>query len=215
MMEAFPGIILNDETYLHQAGEFRLFYLGGDILADSSITKRALASAMKELLKEVPFKRISVADICERCDMNRKSFYYHFKDKYDLVNWIFDTEVALIFRGRRSEDGWDAVELLCHYLYDNRDFYYKVFQVQGQNSLSEHFREFLLPFLQERMAEAIGPGDVHRIGVNIFADGIVCAILRWLLDKECIPPEQFVSIVRKVVEGTARIVCEDIGREAG
>ena len=184
-------------------------------MADSSITKRALASAMKELLKEVPFKRISVADICERCDMNRKSFYYHFKDKYDLVNWIFDTEVALIFRGRRSEDGWDAVELLCHYLYDNRDFYYKVFQVQGQNSLSEHFREFLLPFLQERMAEAIGPGDVHRIGVNIFADGIVCAILRWLLDKECIPPEQFVSIVRKVVEGTARIVCEDIGREAG
>ena len=29
--------------------------------------------------------------------MNRKSFYYHFKDKYDLVNWIFDTEITKIF----------------------------------------------------------------------------------------------------------------------
>jgi len=61
-------------------------------LADSNITKRALAASLKELLLEEPFDKISVAQICERCDMNRKSFYYHFKDKYDLVNWIYDTE---------------------------------------------------------------------------------------------------------------------------
>lgn len=214
MMEAFPGIILNDETYLLQAGEFRLFYFGGGIMADSSITKRALASALKELLEETSFKRISVADICERCDMNRKSFYYHFRDKYDLIIWIFDTETAAILQKRRVNDRWDVVELICHYLYRNRNFYYKAFQIQGQNSLSEHFRELLLPPLQERMAEVIGPGDVHQIGANFFADGIVCAILRWLLDKDCIPPEQFISIIRKVVESTALIVYEDISKDA-
>lgn len=55
-------------------------------MADSNITKRALAHALKELMEEKNFSKISVADICEKCDMNRKSFYYHFKDKYDLVN---------------------------------------------------------------------------------------------------------------------------------
>ena len=54
--------------------------LGGGILADSNITKRALASAMKELMASVPFSKISVGDICEKCEMNRKSFYYHFRD---------------------------------------------------------------------------------------------------------------------------------------
>ena len=44
---------------------------------------------MKKLMKEKPFAKISVIDICEGCGMNRKSFYYHFKDKYDLVNWNF------------------------------------------------------------------------------------------------------------------------------
>ena len=61
-------------------------------MADSNITKKALAGALKELMDTKPFQKISVSDICERCQMNRKSFYYHFKDKYDLMNWIYDTE---------------------------------------------------------------------------------------------------------------------------
>ena len=61
-------------------------------MANSNITKQALATALKELMEAVPFEKIRVADICERCTMSRKSFYYHFKDKYDLLNWIFDTE---------------------------------------------------------------------------------------------------------------------------
>ena len=58
-------------------------------MPDSNITKNALASALKDLMKRKPFSKISVRDICDECGMNRKSFYYHFKDKYDLVNWIF------------------------------------------------------------------------------------------------------------------------------
>lgn len=61
-------------------------------MTDSSITKLALSNALKELPTEQPFEKISISDICDRCRMNRKSFYYHFRDKYDLVNWIFDTE---------------------------------------------------------------------------------------------------------------------------
>ena len=60
-------------------------------MADSNITKNALASSLKSLMEQKPFQKINVNDICEGCGMNRKSFYYHFKDKYDLVNWIFYT----------------------------------------------------------------------------------------------------------------------------
>ena len=60
-------------------------------MADSNITKRALAQALQELMEEVPFDKINVTQICEKCGINRKSFYYHFKDKYDLANWIFYT----------------------------------------------------------------------------------------------------------------------------
>ena len=67
-------------------------------MPDSNITKRALAAALKELMETQPFARISVGDICQACDMSRKSFYYHFKDKYDLVNWIYYTECLTALR---------------------------------------------------------------------------------------------------------------------
>lgn len=61
-------------------------------MADSNITKHALAQALKALTETLPFDKISVGNICAQCGLNRKSFYYHFKDKYDLVNWIYYTE---------------------------------------------------------------------------------------------------------------------------
>ena len=71
-------------------------------MADSNSTKSALADAMKKLMVRKSFAKISISDLCEECGLNRKSFYYHFKDKYDLVNWIFDTEITKIF----SEEEW-------------------------------------------------------------------------------------------------------------
>ena len=61
-------------------------------MSESYITKNALAASMKKLMEERDFSKVTVADICEGCGMNRKSFYYHFKDKYELVNWIFYEE---------------------------------------------------------------------------------------------------------------------------
>jgi len=58
-------------------------------MSDSNITKKALAQALKGLMAEQPFSKISVGDICEECGMSRKSFYYHFKDKYDLTDYYF------------------------------------------------------------------------------------------------------------------------------
>lgn len=83
-------------------------------MADANITKRALAASLKELMAEQPFDKINVAQICQRCNMNRKSFYYHFKDKYDLVNWIFDTEFIELIKHENLSAGyterWEFIE---------------------------------------------------------------------------------------------------------
>ena len=66
-------------------------------MPDSNITKKALAMAMKELMEQIPFSKISVSDICEKCGMNRKSFYYHFKDKYDLRDRLVTYKTSQLF----------------------------------------------------------------------------------------------------------------------
>lgn len=52
-----------------------------------------MAYTFKDLLKEKPFNKITINDISNRCDINRQTFYYHFQDIRDLVEWICISEV--------------------------------------------------------------------------------------------------------------------------
>lgn len=178
-------------------------------MADSNITKRALATALRELMEEIPFDKIQVAHICERCDMNRKSFYYHFKDKYDLLNWIFDTEIITFIQGYSNneiiEKRVEVLQDVCNYFYENRDFYRKALKIQGQNSFSEHFREYIMPLLKIRLTYLVEDSE-DDFALNFFTDAVVCTMERWLLDKNCMPPDVFITkLLRLVYQGANAI----------
>lgn len=64
-------------------------------MSESLITKEAIANGLKQVMKGKPFGKVTVTDITTACGLNRQSFYYHFHDKYDLLNWIFCNEVLV------------------------------------------------------------------------------------------------------------------------
>ena len=163
-------------------------------MADSNITKKALAEALKQLMLEKAFEKISVSDICEKCDMNRKSFYYHFKDKYDLVNWIFDTEFMSITKAAPIwEDTWEWGMVICEYFYENRAFYRKALRITGQNSFSEHFKEVLSSILSKRLEEMLGVKIANDFQINFFTDAIVLAFQRWMIEETSMTSEEFIN----------------------
>lgn len=162
-------------------------------MPDSNITKRALATALKSLMNAKPFAKISVGDICEFCDMNRKSFYYHFKDKYDLVNWIYYTECLIPLKEKGYDTSWDLMDDLCEYFYENHEFYRKTLNFEGQNSFSEYFRDIIVLILQDEIKTIFGNNNENAFYVDFYADAFLAAIKRWLLQKDCIPAKKFVA----------------------
>ena len=185
-------------------------------MADSNVTKRALAAALRELMEKEPFDKIQIAQICERCDMNRKSFYYHFRDKYDLMNWIFDTDFIAFTKESVSllwpEDRWELIERICEYFYENRRFYRNALQVKGQNSFSDHLREYCRPLVRARISSLVDDEAADDFAIDFFSDALICAIERWLLDKECMPPEQFVSKSKRIIQGYAEAIYQETQR---
>ena len=53
-------------------------------------TKKCLRDALLELMKEKPYKKITVREICEKSNTGRVTFYNHYDDKYDLLLDCFD-----------------------------------------------------------------------------------------------------------------------------
>lgn len=65
-------------------------------------TKRALEASLKKLLVQKPLNKITINDITEDCGVNRMTFYYHFKDIYDLVDWIMVEDAQQAMEGRKD-----------------------------------------------------------------------------------------------------------------
>ncbi|MBQ2911653.1 MAG: TetR family transcriptional regulator [Clostridia bacterium] len=170
-------------------------------MANSVITKTALAQALKELMSEKPFSKISVSEIAEKCRINRKSFYYHFNDKYDLINWIFESEFLEKIKASGSYLRFDFIDDLCRYLYENKDFYRKVIKLDENGSFFEHFRQLMIPAAKEKLMKVMGMSEMNDMYAGLSADILVCTIRRWLMEKNCIEPEKF---VRSLKEGALR-----------
>ena len=80
-------------------------------------TKQALAESLKKLTARKDFQEISVGGIAAGCGLSRNTFYYHFRDKYDLANWIFHSETAVLFTDDLDGARWgEMLNQLCDYL---------------------------------------------------------------------------------------------------
>ena len=72
----------------------------------SQFTKRALEDSLKHLLLQKPLNKITINDIAEDCGINRMTFYYHFKDIYDLVEWACLEDAQRALDGKKSYETW-------------------------------------------------------------------------------------------------------------
>lgn len=180
-------------------------------MPDSNITKRALAQAMKDLMRTEPFSKISVGDICQACSMSRKSFYYHFRDKYDLVNWIFDSEFLQSIRPEAYHSGWALLEDMCAYFYREQTFYRSALLISGQNSFREYFGQAITPimsFFTQDIFDGVEHVDFY---VTFFSDAILISIIRWLTEGAQIPPEEHLSQLRHILFRLARHAVDELG----
>jgi len=170
-------------------------------MADANITKKALADSLKKLMKEKPFEKISVIDICEGCGMNRKSFYYHFKDKYDLVNWIFYTDFIFTVSGQHFDSGWDLLTATVEMFNRDRSFYRCALEIEGQNSFRDYFFESTLPIFELFMPRDESETEEERmISIRYLSAAFLTILHEWLVEGKKQTSREFIDSLRRLVQ---------------
>lgn len=166
-------------------------------MADSKTTKKLLANSLKELMQEKAFDKISISDICDKCQMNRKSFYYHFRDKYDLVNWIFDVEFTAVIENQLNKSTLEIMHTMNELLYKDRAFYRKALLIYGQNSFMDHFYQTIFGIISSRFEDLMHIKEGHEFQKRYFTDAIVVTYRRWLLEGYDMTPDVFMEELEK------------------
>ncbi len=177
-------------------------------MANSNVTKRMLADSLKELVLEIPLEKITIADICQRNGMNRKSFYYHFRDKYDLLKHIFQTEF-LQENSLEEAKGHNHMYSLCGYLYKNQEFYRHVLRPHQHNYFRQYFYETIQEFVKQSIEMILNWEKQDEFHIVFLTDGLVGSIEHWIMDYKPIPPEEFVGKIFFLLESIGRRVYQE------
>lgn len=171
-------------------------------MSEPKNTKKTLAAALKYLMTEHPFEKISVGDICAYCEMSRKSFYYHFQDKYDLMNWIFYTEFIGTLQQPAQTTGEQLLNNICAYFYKEQVFYRNALNVRGQNSFQDYFIEIIHPFVYAFVQDIFsGNNEDLPFYVSFYTNAFLSAIIRWLNEGAVIPPQRFARLLSSAITG--------------
>ena len=164
----------------------------------SNITKIAMAQSLKRMLLIKDLDKITISDITNDCGINRQTFYYHFKDKYDLVNWIFYVDFLTNMGGKNFENEWDVLVAVCNIFYQNKAFYQSALRIEGQNSFKDYFYEMLEPVMAFFVQDLFQVQN-QKLFVTFFCDAFLTAVLRWFSMESELEPETFVEELKEVI----------------
>ncbi|MBQ2799907.1 MAG: TetR/AcrR family transcriptional regulator C-terminal domain-containing protein [Lachnospiraceae bacterium] len=91
-------------------------------------TKLALEASLKKLLLHKPIDKITIQDLTADCGISRMSFYYHFKDIYDLVEWICVEDGRSVLQDKKTYDTWqEGLEQIFEAVLQSKPFILNVY----------------------------------------------------------------------------------------
>ena len=160
-------------------------------------TKKKIAMALRQLMKERPFDKITVQNLMDVTQMKRQSFYYHFQDTRDVLMWICRREIfEPLMESQLELEDWMilALELLDR----ERCFYRKLLKAAHVDFLQE-FDTVIEP----RMLALLYPGrslsqlsDKQRFALDFATDAVCLRIIRFVDSRDDLTP----AAVRERVE---------------
>ena len=102
-------------------------------------TKYALEASLKKFLLKKPVDKITISDLTNDCGISRMSFYYHFKDIYDLVEWACFEDAAQALQGKKTHDTWqEGLMQIFEAVMENKPFILNVYHALSRDQIESY-----------------------------------------------------------------------------
>ncbi len=156
-------------------------------------TKLWIAAAMKRLMVKKSLDKIRVTEICREAEIERPTFYYHFRDKYELVAWIFfrDADMTDILSVESAAASMNRMrqEML---------FYRRAYEDSSQNALWQYMLEYFAERYATLAKEKLGAEQLDtqlKYSIRLYCYGCVGMTREWILQDNITAAEVIVQMM--------------------
>ena len=173
----------------------------------SQVTKRALEQSLKNLLLKKPLTKITISDITEDCGINRMTFYYHFKDIYDLVEWACLEDAKRALDEKKTYDTWQQGLLqIFEAVQENKPFILNVYRCVHREQVEKYLQplvdQLMLDVIQEESASIVIREEDKQFIAKIYAYIFIGVMLDWIKDDMREAPQEIVARLVKLLRGS-------------
>ena len=176
----------------------------------SQVTKRALEQSLKNLLLKKPLTKITVGDITDDCGINRMTFYYHFKDIYDLVEWSCLEDAKRALEEKKTYDTWQQGFLqIFKAVQENKPFILNVYRCVHREQVEKYLQplvdHLLLNVINEEAAGITVRDEDKQFIAQVYSYMFIGLMLDWIKDDMREDPQQIVEKLSKLIKGSVSV----------
>lgn len=178
-------------------------------------TKTKMAAAFKEIMNSKPFEKITVSDITDKCQIHRQTFYYHFQDRYELLDWIILDELLEPFiNGFTLDNMFDKFCTLLETMYSNKKFYQSAIRIDSgevstylSNASRAEFAAMLKALIEKHNIETQSSEDIMLIA-EFIGYGLSGVVLSWVQRGMKESPDELTLKIENLVD-----ICKKLAKD--
>ncbi|MGM9589580.1 MAG: TetR-like C-terminal domain-containing protein [Faecousia sp.] len=168
-------------------------------------TKYALENSLKKLLLQKPLNKITINDITEDCGINRMTFYYHFKDIYDLVEWACLEDARQALEGKKTYETWQqGFVQIFHAVRDNKPFIMNVYRCVSREQVEKYLNpltdDLLMGVINELATGMVVREEDKAFIAQVYSYAFVGLMLDWIKDDMKQEPQTLVGRFALVIQ---------------
>lgn len=173
----------------------------------SQITKRALEQSLKNLLLKKPLTKITVSDIADDCGINRMTFYYHFKDIYDLVEWSCLEDAKHALDEKKTYETWQQGLLqIFEAVKENKPFILNVYRCVHREQVEKYLQplvdQLILGVINEETGNMTIRDEDKQFIAQIYSYIFIGLMLDWIKDDMREDPQPLVDKLARLIKGS-------------
>lgn len=184
----------------------------------AKLTKKAICASFLRFLEQKPLERITVKDIVDDCEINRKTFYYYYQDIYALLNDVFQMRLQEIKESLPPDQYSlrDAMKVITEYLYHDRKVTSHVFKSLGYEKINDILFDscmMYLPGFVKSSASDLSVSDSDLELIATYCSITIAGLLtKWISQDMQTIPEETIDRFFEIVKGCARLSLENAAR---
>lgn len=150
-----------------------------------NITKAALAASLKKMLLNKPIDKITINDLTSDCGISRMSFYYHFKDIYDLIEWVCVEDGKKALQDKKTYDTWqEGLLQIFEAVMENKPFILNVYRNVSREKIESYLHKLTYDLIEGVVEEKSMDSGLSSADKSFIAEfykyGFVGVMLDWI-----------------------------------